>query len=207
METKPKKAALSIYFDPQKLVGNQYHVKIYYAGEEPKDRGEMLDNLSEHINHVVNGLAAMMNTAIRDFGVDKAKLYNEMINYLTKMRDSNGFIEFEPPVINNKKRMTVDQVELQILYDPYKPLHLQYEMNHETYLEKPKTKSEVLQILVTDICHLTNGLVYLLNMVVKDYSQSRKDVYNQTTHQLLLIRGFGLEFAKEIPTFADTAKK
>ena len=149
----------------------------------------------------------MMNTAIRDFGIDKGRLYNELINYLTKMRDTNSFIEFEPPVINNKKRMTVDPVELQILYDPYKPREAQYEMIHETYLEKPKTKADVLQVLVTDICHLTNGLVYLLNMVEKDYSQNRKEVYNQTTHQLLLIRGFGLELTKEIPTFADTAKK
>ncbi len=206
MENKPQKAALSVFFNPANLIGNQYNVKIYCVGEEPKDRAALLDNLSAHLNHSVNALAAMLNTAVRDFGVDKTSLYNELINYLTAVRNSNMFIEFEPPSINARKLIIAEPVELQILYDPTEPREKQYSMVHETYLEKPKTKEEVLRILLTDICHLTNGLVYLLNKVIRDCSQSRSDVYNQTIHQLLLIRGFGLELTKEMPIFDATKK-
>lgn len=206
METKEQKAALSIYFDPSHLIGNQYSVKIYYAGAEPKDRGQMLDSLSIHLNHVVNALAAMLNTSIRDFGIDKRKIYNELIGYLTRMRDSSDFIEFEPPSVNNQRRAEHSPVEIQILYNPSKPREEQYEMVHETYLKKPETKGEVLQVLVADIAHITNGLIYMLNKIVTDFSQDKKNVYNQVTHQLLLIRGFGLELAKEIPTFGENGK-
>jgi hypothetical protein len=198
---KIRKAALSIHYDPAKLIGSQYSVQIFYAEQEPTDRAEMLASLSEHLNHVVNALTAMMNTAIRDFGIDKRGLYNELVNYLTNVRDSGEFIEFHPPIVNNERRRSYSPVEIQILFNPYKPLHEQYEMVHETYLEKPKTKNDVLIVLASDICHIANGLVFLLNKIISDHNQNRVDIYNQVVHQVLLIRGFGIELTKEMPNF------
>lgn len=199
MEQKQQKAALSIYFEPSNLIGAQYDIKIYYS-TEPKDRAEMLDSLSTHLNHVVNALAAMLNTAIRDYSLVKSTVFNDTIHYVTRMRDDIfGIIEFEPPIVNGRKARAPETTEIRILFDPYKPRESQYEMIHETYLEKPRTKDEVLEVLLSDTAHLTNGLVYMLNMVCLDFAQNRADVYNQALHQLLLIKGFGLELTKEMP--------
>ena len=166
----------------------------------------MLEVLSEHLNHIVNSLAAMLNTAIRDFKMDKSGVYNEAVNYVTRMRDASDFIEFTPPMLNRASAQLIKPLELQILYDPFKPREAQYEINHETMLAKPNTSSEVLEILLTDIVHVTNGLIYMINKVERDFMQNRFDLYNSVIHQLILIRGFGLDLSKENPTFAEKRK-
>ena len=151
---------------------------------------------------MVNGLGAMLNTAIRDFNMEKSGVYNEVVNYITKMRDSLDYVEFTPPMLNRASARIIKPLELQIKYNPFKEREEQYEINHETLIDKPSTRAEVLEILLTDIVHVTNGLIFLLNKVEQDFMQNRITMYNQAAHQLVLIRGFGLDISKENPTFA-----
>lgn len=152
---------------------------------------------------MVNAMAAMMGTAIRDFGVEKSMLFNEAIQHLTKMRDDPfAIIEFIPPNVQGKQNVIAEYADLTITYDPTKPIDAQYEMCHETYLKKPETKDEVLEVLLTDVVHITNGVVCFANRIIKDFGQNRFELYNQMMHQLVLIRGFGLDLTKELPIFA-----
>jgi membrane protein CcdC involved in cytochrome C biogenesis len=155
---------------------------------------------------MVNALAAMLNTAIRDFGMDKSGMYNEVINYLTASRDSTDFLEFVPPIISKSRSQLINPLTLEVMYDPYKPREAQYEINHATYLIKPKTKAEVLEVLLIDIVHLTNGLIYILNKIIGDFYQNRGDLYNSVAHQLVMIRSYGLDLSKENPTFGKVKK-
>ena len=138
-----------------------------------------------------------MNTAVRDFSLDKGTVYNQSIHYLSTYRDNpHEIMEFVQPKVNNKNRQVWGDTELQVFYDPYQPRENQYLINHETFLMKPETKSDVLEVLLSDIAHTTNGLVFLLNKVVTDFNQDRRMVFNDVIQHLVMIRAHGLEIAK-----------